>query len=562
MGSSPDGFSRLLSLLVISFLGVLLRFKIPNKMHVIGFQQVILSCLLPSLLYKAVVEMPGADGGALLFRYAAIALLFSFFLAACFFSVLKITGFPAALREQHTLAMMFPSLAPGLTSLPFVEVVVASIPPGAIGAGHVGLADLGVKVFVLFLLYLAAVALSSRTARRGATPLRSWHHGRRSAAGAADVVDGSLGGSGHGTLLELLRGYFREPVSVASLLAFGLLTLGPVRLRDQGVWGEAVGRLATCCTPSIFLLIGVKLERPQSRHAGLFALMVARSGFAFLFVWVLNGVLGLGRAELMLWLFFCNSAVSFWPYTHIVGVTQREEKACLGHLRGRLLALERQFAQRTSDCPSEAGNATRGGASKAGHSNQNEPRGADIVKTLRDLRQHVEGHPGELSEALQMCRDRLAEDPEVVESLDLPALGEALLTFDLPLAVMTVTVSSIWTVTLLAAMSLTPEAFWRTDYSIPAVGAGFVLIGTSELFRRRCDKNRGRRSSIMSKSMTALEAEENLPRRVSIGSTASRVGSDGGDGGKRSGESTSGLGEVVDIADERSTDAINACTSA
>jgi len=154
-----------------------------------------------------------------------------------------------------------------------------------------------------------------------------------------------------------------------------------------------------------------------------------------------------------------------------------------------------------------------------------------------------------------------------VESLDLPALGEALLTFDLPLAVMTVTVSSIWTVTLLAAMSLTPEAFWRTDYSIPAVGAGFVLIGTSELFRRRCDKNGGRRSSIISESpsldpMTALEAEENLPRRVSIGSTASRVGSDGGDGGKRSGESTSGLGEVVDIADERSTDAINACTSA
>jgi len=82
-----------------------------------------------------------------------------------------------------------------------------------------------------------------------------------------------------------------------------------------------------------------------------------------------------------------------------------------------------------------------------------------------------------------------------------------------------------------------------------------VVIGISELFRRRCDKNRGRRSSIMSKSMTALEAEENLPRRVSICSTASHVGSDGGDGGKRSGEATSRLGEVADITEERRTDA-------
>ena len=54
-------------------------------------------------------------------QLAVIAVIYILYLQIGFKLLARLTHFPALRRETSTLAMMFCSLAPGLSSLPFVE---------------------------------------------------------------------------------------------------------------------------------------------------------------------------------------------------------------------------------------------------------------------------------------------------------------------------------------------------------------------------------------------------------------------------------------------------------
>lgn len=289
---------KTISVLVLIFLGFLLKYKIRGKEQMKGIKTLILSIALPATIFIALLKI---EFEASLFYLPIFALFVNgllFFLAKYSLPWFKID--PKS-KQGRTITLLFPSLAPGLSCFPFI-MEYGSEDALAMAA----LADVGNKVFVLVILYLVAM---------------HWYF-KLNTTNPEENKSSSR-------LKQLLLSLVKEPVNLAIILAIILLYIGwdleslPVFLQ------EPVSRMSLLMTPMVLLFIGmaVKIDLRQFRTIGV--LLLYRAALAFLIsgLFLLFLPMELSLAMSLVLVAFPQSAVSFWPFAHMSVISETEKGA-------------------------------------------------------------------------------------------------------------------------------------------------------------------------------------------------------------------------------------------
>eukprot|EP00747_Dinoflagellata_sp_TGD_P168854 gnl/TRDRNA2_/TRDRNA2_196240_c0_seq1.p1 gnl/TRDRNA2_/TRDRNA2_196240_c0~~gnl/TRDRNA2_/TRDRNA2_196240_c0_seq1.p1 ORF type:complete len:761 (-),score=164.61 gnl/TRDRNA2_/TRDRNA2_196240_c0_seq1:126-2408(-) len=448
--------------LIILLIGRWLQAKKAIVEHVMGFQQAILGCLLPMFLYKGIVSISTTESGittsARLWCYPFLALLCSVVMMLGFLVLQAATGVFRDRCQRNTVGIMFASLAPELATFAFIESVVENIEPTTITGGHAGLADLGAKLFALLVLHIAAMWLSVRSLRENKEALAALGSSEATPYGQQPQTEVETATSmkllGVKALGPPLRAYFVEPTNFVSMIAVVLFAAGPVLLEQQSLWGKVVEYLAACSSPAIFAIMGIKFRVGQmkAQHLKLLSLMAFRSGLALLFACFLRYVdLATELSEVVFWIIFGNSPISFWPYTHISMHACEEElgllRQCAAHARW-IVANDH----------------------------------GDVLTP--EMKRRLE----ELSTAIDVGQMDLAKALEALDEIDpsskLPgrgALDKLQSTFDPPLALMVASVSFSWTVGFCTLVSFVPHGAWESPATLPTAGAVLLLGGSLSL---------------------------------------------------------------------------------
>ena len=143
------GFQKTIVFLFFIFIGVLLKVKFKSKQEVNGIKKIILNLALPSTIFIALLGIK-VELHLLILPLLALGLNLLLFLAMPL--VLPIMGIGKGSPEYRTAKLLVPSLAPGLSSFPFILEFL-----GEDYLAKAAMSDLGNKVFVLFFLYLVAM---------------------------------------------------------------------------------------------------------------------------------------------------------------------------------------------------------------------------------------------------------------------------------------------------------------------------------------------------------------------------------------------------------------------
>jgi len=442
--------------------------KKQSAMHVVGFQTVILSCFLPALLYGALLSLP-VESLQDTVHFPLTTILYMAFLIVGFKLLVAATRFTNIQAELSSLCLMFPGLAPGLSSLPFMQSFVADIPPRILGVGHVGLADLGVKFVVCFLCYIIAWWMTGRRYRASNSAFRASNSSFQGVELPADTTACSTTSWAASQFFQLSYGYFAEPVNSMSILALCLLVAGPVRLEDQWLAGRAASFMAGCCTPSVFILIGLKLQGLKRHHLGLLALMAVRSGLALVFVSLLRHLRGIDMQETMFWIMFCNSSVSFWPYTHIANFAHRERINMSPVLVRYLSVLYDAIRDNREKWKPDAEDEVSARLDDLGIVMASLEEGAiDVECAIRK------------STAMLACLVKLVDLAVVSDGMK--TLGTVQFsTFSESIAIALLMVSFTWTIAFVMAVSCVPPMIWETRGVLEVVGVIFIVVGAAYL---------------------------------------------------------------------------------
>ncbi len=289
---------KTLAFIVLILLGFLLKRKITTKEQLGGIKSIILSVALPATIFIALLKI---DIKPALIFLPIIALFVNVVMLGAARLVLPFFSFSNDSPEFRTLALLLPSLAPGLSCFPFLAEYW-----GEESLAHAALADVGNKVFVLILLYLLAM---------------HWYYQLLRKRNRANTADGKS------RLKSLMASLGREPVNLVMVFAIILLCFGqnlsalPIFLQDSIV------RMSALMTPLILLFIGlaVKVKRTEMIH--ILRLLVARSGFAFLLSAVLVAFIPatVPLALVLVAVAFPQSACSFWPFAHMTAIETLEK---------------------------------------------------------------------------------------------------------------------------------------------------------------------------------------------------------------------------------------------
>jgi len=289
---------KTLAFIVLILLGFLLKRKITTKEQLGGIKSIILSVALPATIFIALLKI---DIKPALIFLPIIALFVNVVMLGAARLVLPFFSFSNDSPEFRTLALLLPSLAPGLSCFPFLAEYW-----GEESLAHAALADVGNKVFVLILLYLLAM---------------HWYYQLLRKRNRTNTADGKS------RLKSLMTSLGREPVNLVMVFAIILLCFGqnlsalPIFLQDSIV------RMSALMTPLILLFIGlaVKVKRTEMIH--ILRLLVARSGFAFLLSAVLVAFIPatVPLALVLVAVAFPQSACSFWPFAHMTAIETLEK---------------------------------------------------------------------------------------------------------------------------------------------------------------------------------------------------------------------------------------------
>ncbi len=299
-------------------IGLLLKVKFRNKDEVAGIKKIILNLALPATIFIALL---GIDLKADLFLLPFLALALNALLFIIFPFLLPFCGVRKNSAEFRTAALLVPSLAPGLSSFPFILEYL--------GDGYLAkaaMADLGNKVFVLLILYIVAM---------------NWHY----------KITKKRANSKRSRFVDLLKALFYEPVNIFIIIAVILLSFDLHLENIPSIITESLKRLSLLMTPLVLLFIGLAVSIKKNQFSKILSLLVLRAGIVImincLFIW-LTGV-NIGNARLLI-LAFSMSACSFWPYAHIAVVGLREtesgkgEKTFSGRMAINILALSFPFS--------------------------------------------------------------------------------------------------------------------------------------------------------------------------------------------------------------------------
>ncbi len=265
-------------------------------------QGIILSCLLPAVIYQALSET-GLEELQNSLPFLALGLFYCVYLGVGL-ELLQYWMRPfASDKEKHTAFFMFTGGASGLSSFPYIETFLDG---ERFSIDSAAIAEVGLKFYVLGVLYWQAWRLHKVTwgTQKDAGEAKSWME--------ATVSN-----------MRSISEQLFEPVMLA-IFAGVISGIAGYPTSSQSFFGEVVDDLADACTPAIFLFIGIKVRLPQRSDALTLGLCIYRAGLAFAFTSVITWSMNLNGEECLFFLYYTNMSMSFWPYKHMVEVDEFE----------------------------------------------------------------------------------------------------------------------------------------------------------------------------------------------------------------------------------------------
>ena len=286
------GIQKTIVFLFFILIGILLKVKFRSKEEITGIKKVILNLALPATIFIALLGIK-VELHLLILPLLALGLNLLLFFAMPL--VLPLMGIGKGTSEFRTAKLLVPSLAPGLSSFPFILEFL-----GEEYLAKAAMSDLGNKVFVLFFLYLVAM---------------NWHYSLQSTEKNND-----------GTKLKpLIKAMISEPVNVFISAALVLLAFGLSMDSLPFFLSETLEKLSLIMTPLVLLFIGLAVKIKRKQFLQIFSLLCTRAGFILLISWAFVMITGLeAQKEILLIMAFGLSACSFWPYAHIAAVDSME----------------------------------------------------------------------------------------------------------------------------------------------------------------------------------------------------------------------------------------------
>lgn len=305
--------TKTISLLALIGVGYLFQSKIASKDHREGIKTLILSLALPATIFIALLQI---DFRSELIAIPILAIGFNIIMHFMMDLTPMDKLFNLPVNQYRTLIMLIPSLAPGLSCLPFI-MEYSGQGPLAMAA----LADVGNKVFVLIISYTIAMRWYFQTHREQET-------------------------QGNSKIKSLMLALINEPVNIVIVIAVAMLGFG-VNYNFIPEFGRlSIDRLSMMMTPLILLFIGISIRFNWSQFKTIFAFLFFRSAVAFAISGALLYFLRVpDLATALLIVVFPQSACSFWPYSHMAAVTSLEQKSSF---KGRTFDLE--FAMNVLAC--------------------------------------------------------------------------------------------------------------------------------------------------------------------------------------------------------------------
>lgn len=286
------GFQKTIVFLFFIFIGILLKVKFKSKEEITGIKKIILNLALPATIFIALLGVK-VELHLLILPLLALGLnLLLFFLMPL---VMPLMGVAKGTPEFRTARMLIPSLAPGLSSFPFILEFL-----GDDYLAMAAMSDLGNKVFVLFFLYLVAM---------------NWHY-------SLQASDGKKNGT---KLKPLVKAMVSEPVNVFIGVALLLLAFGFHMDSLPFFLSETLEKLSLIMTPLVLLFIGLAVKIKRKQFFQIFSLLSTRAGLVLFLSGIFVVATGLEvKNDILLTIAFGLSACSFWPYAHIATVDSME----------------------------------------------------------------------------------------------------------------------------------------------------------------------------------------------------------------------------------------------
>ena len=288
-----EALQKTLILLLLIGLGLALRSKIKNKTEISGIKEIILSIALPATVFIALM---GIKMSFSLLIYPVLILSFNFFIFLLTPAILPIFGIEKDSSSGRTLTMLLPSLAPGLSSFPFINEFLGddSLALAAMG-------DVGNKFFALNFLYFVAMGMYLKNNHTDATDEK-------------------------GKVKSLLLSLVKEPINIIMLLAIIFLSFGLNMTSLPTVVSELFTRASSLMTPLVLIYIGMAVQLKEGKIKLVSSILLFRAGITLLFSTLIITIFNISEPKMVLLAVVVPlSSCSFWPFAHISGINLKED---------------------------------------------------------------------------------------------------------------------------------------------------------------------------------------------------------------------------------------------
>lgn len=283
---------KTISFLLFIALGIGFQWKFKNKAELNGLKKIILNLALPATIFLALLHVE-LSSKLLLLPVMALALngLLFFILPLAF----PLVGITKGTPKYATAKLLMASLAPGLSCFPFVAEFL-----GDAQLAKVAMADLGNKVFVLFIAYIVV--------------MRWFYQNHKTEVTTQSKSE---------KIKSLAITMISEPVNLLIVIAL-LCVASSIHINDFPSFLQVViTRIAQIMTPLVLLYIGLSVAFKRKQLAQILGLLLFRSGFVLLLTAIVSYFTNVSE-NILLIASFGLSACSFWPFAHIATIDAKE----------------------------------------------------------------------------------------------------------------------------------------------------------------------------------------------------------------------------------------------
>jgi predicted permease len=228
--------------------------------------------------------------------YPILILAFNFFIFLLTPTILPIFGIDKNSSSGRTLTMLLPSLAPGLSSFPFINEFLGddSLALAAMG-------DVGNKFFALNFLYFVAMGMYLKNNQGNVTDEK-------------------------GKVKSLLISLVKEPINIIMLLAIIFLSFGLNMNSLPTVVSDLFTRASSLMTPLVLIYIGMAVQLKEGKMKLVSSILLFRAGTTLLFSTFIITIFNISEPSMVLLAVVVPlSSCSFWPFAHISGINLKED---------------------------------------------------------------------------------------------------------------------------------------------------------------------------------------------------------------------------------------------